>query len=124
MCGRLEKLKKKRFLDEMQSNKKGINKEFMKTGEIKPREPLDKEEVLEESDFPMKARRVQNFVNQGPQKSGGSLPQNKHYNREALVEIEETEEPSIHMPPKQRITDKPANMQNRDDEPFTGTSQN
>lgn len=36
MCMRLEKLKKKRFLDEMQSTRKGINKDFMKTGELKP----------------------------------------------------------------------------------------
>ena len=30
---------------------------------------------------------------------------------EALVEIEEAEEPSITLPPEQRIQDKPANMQ-------------
>ena len=35
MCTRLEKQLKKRFLDEMQSNRKGINKDFMKTTEIK-----------------------------------------------------------------------------------------
>ena len=68
MCTRLEKLQKKRFMDEMQSNRKGINKDFMKTGEVKPSQALDKnsknkkdqgpEEVLEENDFPMRARRV------------------------------------------------------------------
>ena len=31
-----------------------------------------------------------------------------------MVEIEEAEEPSIHLPPKQKIADKPANMQKDD----------
>ena len=128
MCTRLEKLKKKRFLDEMQSTRKGINKDFMKTGELKPttqaleknlkgsthsnKKDLGPEEVLEESEFPMKARRVQNFVNTTHPKTNPNLlvHHRSSKNNEALVEIEEAEEPSIHLPPKQRISDKPANM--------------
>ena len=82
----------------MQPNRKSINKDFMNAPEIP--KPTAKEsnpskikkdgteEVLEENEFPRRARRVQNFVK----------PSN---NTEALVEIEETDEPSIHIPPKQ-----------------------
>ena len=126
MCTRLEKLKKKRFLDEMQSTRKGINKDFMKTGELKPassaheknlkgsthsnKKDLGPEEVLEESEFPMKARRVQNFVSTSQPKTNLLVHHRSSHNNEALVEIEEAEEPSIHLPPKQRLSDKPANM--------------
>ena len=84
----------------MQPNRKSINKDFMNASEIS--KPTIKEtnpsktkkdgpeEVLEESEFPRRARRVQNFVKPST-------------NNEALVEIEEADEPSIHLPPKQRI---------------------
>jgi hypothetical protein len=86
----------------MQPNRKSINKDFMNAPEIpmatannakestqvKTTKKDGPEEVLEESEFPRRARRVQNFVK----------PTN---NNEALVEIEETDEPSIHLPPKQ-----------------------
>ena len=51
----------------------------------------------------MKARRIQNFVKSGT-------------NNEALVEIKEAEEPSITLPPRQHIADKPANMQKSEKE--------
>mmetsp|Transcript_25433 Transcript_25433/g.31809 ORF Transcript_25433/g.31809 Transcript_25433/m.31809 type:complete len:99 (+) Transcript_25433:18-314(+) len=64
MCERLEKVLKKRFIEEMQSNKKGLNKNFMK--ETRNGDPLVRkeansktnEEVLQENGFPMKARRI------------------------------------------------------------------
>ena len=68
------------------------------------------EEVLEESEFPMKARRVQNFVSTSQPKTNLLVHHRSSNNNEALVEIEEAEEPSIHLPPKQRLSDKPANM--------------
>ena len=106
MCDRLEKVLKKRFMEEMQSsNKKGLNKDFMsqsdKRKEITSKGP---EEVLQENSLPIRTRRVQNFIkptNTNNPNAG---------NEEALVEIEEADEPSITLPPKQRIADKPANM--------------
>jgi len=74
----------------MQYSRKSINKkEFWNSTELEKSDIKKKngpEEVLEETDFPKKARRIQNFV--------------KHNNNnEALVEIEEADEPSISIPP-------------------------
>ena len=95
MCDRLDLLLKKRFMDEMQSNRKSINKDFMK--DVAPTKAP--EEVLQENTLPMQARRFQNFVKQSST------------NNEALVEIMEAEEPSITIPPRQKISDKPTNIQ-------------
>jgi len=104
MCQRLEKVMKKRFAEQMQSSQVVINKEFMKNkGETLAKGP---EEVLEENVLPLKARRMQNFI------------KSAQFNEEALVEIEEADEPNITLPRKQRIAiaDKPANMQRDDKE--------
>jgi len=61
-------------------------------GYSKDTNPRATEEVLQENGFPMKARRIQNFVKNGT-------------NNEALVEIKETDEPSITLPPRQHISD-------------------
>ena len=58
MCNRLEVVLKKRFMDEMQSSRKSINKDFMKDVEPKDLNSKAPEEVLQENSFPMKARRI------------------------------------------------------------------
>ena len=50
--------------------------------------------MLEENEFPTKARRVQNYMK--TQQKSNLINKN-----EALVEIEEADEPSIHAPPKE-----------------------
>ena len=79
----------------MQSSRKIINKAFVNKplSQSKSKREATAEEVLQEDEMPKQARRVQNFV---------KSPKN-----EALVEIAETDEPSITVPPKQRITEKP-----------------
>ena len=67
MCGRLEKLKKKRFQEEMQSSRKSLNKDFKAaskplSSQSKHKRDGDAEEVLQEDELPRQTRRVQNFV--------------------------------------------------------------
>ena len=65
MCERLDKVLKKRFLEELQQTRKGLNKDFMKDSKKKNDQVTNKdtntkavEEVLQENGFPMKARRI------------------------------------------------------------------
>ena len=74
--------------------------------------------MLEEKAPSKLARRVQN---QNYVSNNTNKPVNRN-NNEALVEIEEAEEPSIHMPPKQRIAEgksskpsQPVNAANNED---------